>query len=177
VERVSGIVYTGFEDRKRNACMGNHMSHAYIMLLAKDLKLDAVTIFEDDVEFFPNAKENIELVLKELPDDWHMLYWGANVDVFHPKLISPHIAKLTGAFSTHAYIVKNSLFDKLIDLNLNVDVYHNDVAYASEIHPYYNCYLAVPMVAGQRESYSDIEGKVMKSNSIFIERFNRNVVK
>lgn len=176
VQRFPGIVSNRFSDKKRNACWGNHLSHASILRLAKDLNLDAVTIFEDDVEFFPNALNNIVNTLEELPSDWHMLYWGANVDVFHPIMISTHIAKLTGAFATHAYVVRNSLFDELIKINTNENIVHNDVAYASEIHPYYNCYLAVPMVAGQRKDFSDIQGKIMESNPIFIERFNKNVV-
>jgi GR25 family glycosyltransferase involved in LPS biosynthesis len=155
---------------------GNHLSHASILRYAVEQKLDNVLIFEDDVEFFPGAIRNLTNSIKDLPEDWDMFYLGANLDSYKAYKVTPHLAKLTGAFATHAYAIRHTLFSKLIDINTDVTTIHNDVSYANLIHPNYNCFLTLPLVAGQRESYSDIQKKVMKSNPVFIERLKSNLV-
>ncbi len=159
-----------------NPSFGNHLSHASILKFAKEKKLNNILIFEDDVEFFPDAVKNLSNSIKELPENWDMFYLGANLDIYKAYKITPHIAKLTGAFSTHAYAVKNTLFDKLININMDISTVHNDVSYANLIHPNYNCYLTLPLVAGQRESFSDIQKCIMKSNDIFKSRLKSNLV-
>lgn len=157
-------------------CYGNHLSHASILKFAREQKIKNVLIFEDDVEFFAGAIRNLTNSIKDLPEDWDMFYLGANLDAYKAYKITPHLAKLTGAFATHAYAVKNTLYDKLIDINMDVTTIHNDVSYASLIHPNYNCYLTLPLVAGQRDSYSDIQKKRMSSNSMFRSRLRSNLV-
>ena len=168
--RISGVEH-------ENPAHGCHLSHAKIFKDAIDNGYDRILIFEDDVQFFPNASKNIKNSLEELPPKWDMFYLGANLDAYSAYEISPHIAKLEGAFATHAYAVRRNLFQVLWDINADMSTVHNDVVYANEIHNRYQCYLAMPLIAGQRESYSDIEKKVMSSNKIFQERLERNLIR
>jgi GR25 family glycosyltransferase involved in LPS biosynthesis len=172
-----GIYVTRFNAiESSDSSYGNHLSHASILKFAKEKNLDNVLIFEDDVEFFPGAKRNLINSIKDLPEDWDMFYLGANLDVYKAYKITTHLAKLTGAFATHAYAVRHTLFDKLIDINMDITTIHNDVSYANLIHPNYKCYLTLPLVAGQRNSYSDIQKKIMSSNDMFKSRLRSNLV-
>jgi glycosyl transferase family 25 len=176
VNREPGVVYTGTSDRHINACLGNHLAHANCLIDVKKRGLDSCLIFEDDIEFFEDAYENLTQAVIELPTDWDMFYLGVNMDVYTAYQISDHIAKLSGGFATHAYAVRRKLFDKLIEVNLNLSISHNDVVYANEIIPNNNCYIPIPLVAGQRMSFSDIEGRVTDYNGMFKQRFKDKLV-
>ena len=170
VQRMPGIEH-------ENPAHGCHLSHACIFSDALIKGYDRILILEDDVEFFPNAINNLIASLWELPPNWDMFYLGANLDRYPAYEISPHIARLEGAFATHAYAIRRTLFRKLHDINSSMDTIHNDVVYASTIHPNYQCYLALPLVAGQRDSYSDIQKTRMSSNSVFLTRLETNLVR
>lgn len=170
VIRIPGIVH-------QNPATGCHLSHAECYLDAINSGYDRILIMEDDIEFFPNAYQNLEMALIELPADWDMFYLGANLDNYKAYEISEHVCKLTGAYATHAYAVKRPLFQELFEINSNMSIAHNDVYYAENIHPNYNCYMAMPLIAGQRDSYSDIQKCMMSSNKVFLERLERNIVR
>lgn len=176
VNRIPGVIYTGTPDKHINACLGNHLAHARCLKDAKLNNLNNCLIFEDDIEFFDGAYENLSQAVIELPADWDMFYLGINMDVYYAYQISDHIAKLTGGFSTHAYAVKSNMFDLLIEINENLSISHNDVVYANSIIPRYNCYIPIPLIAGQRMNFSDIEGRVTDYNSMFIQRFRDKLI-
>ena len=153
-----------------------HLSHAKCLEISLEKVADKILIFEDDVEFFPEAYENLTQAVIELPLDWDMFYLGANLDKYEAYQESEHIIRLTGAFSTHAYAVKNTLFNELLKINLDPEVGNNDVCFANIVHPIYNCFMTWPLVAGQRKNYSDIQKTVMESNNMFLERTKNNTV-
>lgn len=169
-ERVSGVLNSTPEH-------GCHLSHAKIFADAVEHDYDNILIFEDDVEFFPNAASNLRYCLVELPDSWDMLYLGANLDRFPAYQVSSHLAKLTGAYATHAYAVRKNMFSILFNINSDPDVVHNDVTYSEVVHPIYNCYMTLPLLAGQRDGHSDIQGKFMSSNQVFLTRLETNLVR
>lgn len=178
VQRVSGLVIHKFGDPKRDSCYGNHMSHALCLKAATLEEVRNVLIFEDDVQFLYNANEVLIKSLEQLPKDWDMLYLGANIE--RPAYqVSENLAKLTFAYSTHAYAVNlqySSVSTDLININIDPETIHNDVEYNNRIIPNYNCYVCVPIIATQRASYSDIEKKFM-SYDWMEERFNNNLVR
>lgn len=170
VHRVSGI-----EDE--NPAIGCHLSHATCFADAIMNGCDRILIFEDDVEFFPNAYENMVNSFYDLPSNWDMFYLGGNLDVYKAYEITPTIVRLEGIFSTHAYAIRRNLFQLLYDINCDRNISHNDVYYAQNVHPDYLCYLAMPLIAGQREDYSDIQKQVMSSNKVFQDRLQSNLVR
>ena len=161
--------------KHENPRFGNHKSHSSMVQYAKDNACRNILIFEDDVNFFRGAVKNLTKSINDLPDDWDMFYLGANLDIFPAYKVTDYVASLTGAYATHAYAVRSTLYDRLIAVGLNETITSNDVYYATYIHPNYNCYLAMPLVAGQRDSYSDIQNRIMSSNIMFQERLQRNL--
>lgn len=170
VQRVSGTIH-------ENPATGCHLSHATCLADAMLNGVENILIFEDDVEFFENASENLMLSLSDLPLEWDMLYLGANLDRYPAYRHSEHLVKITGAYATHAYAINKTMFEKLYEINVAEDTIHNDVTYAETIHPNYQCFLTYPLVAGQRDSYSDIQRTMMSSNQMFKERVEKNIVK
>jgi hypothetical protein len=179
VEFVDGIIYSGYKDKRRNACVGNHLAHAHCIQIARDNNAKNCLIFEDDIQFFLNKESTYSILdnaIKSLPDDWALFYLGINMDRFYAHITTPYLAKLDGGFSTHAYAINSFLFDKIIAGNLDIKVLHNDTWYTDEIIAYYKCFVTTPLLAGQRTDFSDIEGKIINSNDMFKERFKSNLI-
>lgn len=179
VERISGVVYTGHADRHRNACTGNHLAHAECIKKAKQDDASNVLIFEDDVNFFLGkipTEEVLQHAIESLPSNWGLFYLGINMDVFKAHRYGNYLAKIDGGFSTHAYAINSYLFDTIIRANEDVNLIHNDVWYSQNIHTHYPCFVSNPLLCGQRTDYSDIQGIVMNSNRVFLERFKNNLI-
>ncbi len=77
---------------------------------------DKFLCLEDDVEF--QNMEKFEQVIQQLPDDWEMLYLGANVKPY-PEFIpaeyySPNLRVIKSAFCTHAVAYRRSLVEEIV---------------------------------------------------------------
>ena len=91
-------------------------SHLEVVREARSLDLPHVLIFEDDVVFDPQFHEKFDDYFAQLPDDWHMLYFGA-LHKGDPIKISDNVVRITRANSTYAYALRDSVFDAFIELN------------------------------------------------------------
>jgi GR25 family glycosyltransferase involved in LPS biosynthesis len=158
----------------RDPARGNHLSHASCIRKARNFGANNCLILEDDVEWLIDP---LELKRVTFPKNWDLVYLGINMDAYSATQVDYHLAKLSGGFSTHAYAINKSLFDCLIELNEDITTIHNDVRMSYEIIPNYNSYVTIPLLAGQRKSYSDIMKKEMDSNSVFQERFSSHLIK
>jgi len=132
------------------------------------------TIYEDDVVFKSQfAQEEIDRAMTQLPDDWDVLYLGATLNedlVRH----SDNLFRLKKAYTTHAIIFNNQ--NGVIDFILENDGGGRkiDVFYADVIQERFNCYIASPMIANQRNGFSDILNREVKNGDIIQERFNKH---
>ena len=157
-----------------NPVVGCLQSHLALLKYASIFKKD-ILIFEDDVHFTDDYDDTIEKALDELETlDWDMLYLGGNVlSNIYQK--TEHLGRLSHCQSTHAYAVNYNFVDKLIKKLESHDT-HIDIMYAWDTVPNNRCYITIPMVAIQRESYSDIMGE--NSNyDIPIARFKHFLVR
>lgn len=162
VERMSAM------DIPDNPAMGNHLSHA--LCIREGIKSGAnnILIFEDDIEWLDNPLL-LKRIIPELTD-WDILYLGVNTEK-DCNQVSRHLARLSFAYSTHAYAINKSLFEKILAISEDPNTDHNDVRITKEIIPYYKCYATIPLLAGQRNGYSDIQKDNTSYNSIFLRRF------
>ena len=153
-------------------CMSSHIK----CLQIAQHEQKHLLVFEDDVEFVGNYGEIIPSAIDELPGGWDMFYLGANI--LKPfQQISPHLARLTHAQSTHAYFVNYNFIEKLATYFPMNQVVPIDVVYAERVVPNSNCYIVAPeMVAIQRDSISDIEG-ANATYDLPIQRYKENFVK
>lgn len=156
--------------------MGCSQSHLSILKEARRKKKN-VFIFEDDVQIINYEKGILESALNELSDwGWAMFYLGGNpLAPFHQ--VSDHLAKLNYAHSTHAYGINKDYLDRIISaIELFEGIYPIDVIYAKVIMPVFGCYITVPMLASQRDSYSNVEKKIM-TYEIPIARYNQFLIR
>jgi len=145
-------------EKHQNPRRGCLESHLHLIKEAIKNNYEKVLIFEDDVKFIKSLKS-----LKEPPTDWNMIYLGGTV---HRVMDNKHKGySRVQTWTTHAYFINlkdKDFVNKLLEMeNYNEEV---DRYYLEKIHPNYKCYMTNPMIAIQKEDYSDIEGQEVNYN-------------
>ena len=137
-----------------------------ILAAARDRGAENVLIFEDDLEFTPEAVPVLDRALAELRrQSWGMLYLGAML-IRRPSFVSSHLVQLHGSYESHAYAVHRRAFDLILSRTTRArDQPHGgypdaiDRFYAEQIHPRARCLCVNPMICRQRQGFSDIENR------------------
>jgi len=148
------IKYEFFEAQKhKNPKRGCLESHLNVIQKALAQNYKKLLIFEDDVKFIGSFNQ-----LKVPPNDWDMLYLGGTVHRVVNRDHSKYPRVMT--WTTHAYFINLerpeliSEIQKVKDYDGEIDRY-----YLEKIHPHYKAYMCDPMIAIQKEGYSDIENQ------------------
>ena len=98
-----------------------------------------------------------------------MFYLGANLQSPSTR-ISDSLVKLTGAYTTHAYMVHERFYDTILELlhhNREIDVHYRDLMLN------HNVYMCDPMIAYQLPSYSDLQNSHKDYNSVIYNNYLR----
>lgn len=140
-------------EKPARGCLESHVS---VLKDVKRRRLRNVLILEDDVEIVR------DLNTIEYPTEWDMLYLGGNVQEQIDDPANTDSIKRIRSWSTYAYIVNETMFDKLIEDLPNTEK-EIDRYYIENIHPNYKCYMTFPnmVVPIEGDTYSDIMGKTM----------------
>jgi hypothetical protein len=167
VERFSGIDGSMIENNTKlaNGELGVLKTHIELIKDAKEKGYKNILILEDDVEFTENLNEKFFSVKNQIPNDWIMLYLGAN-HVGGVIQLSENICQVIHSYAIHAFGINSELFDLIIN---GLPKYKKpvDVFYA-ELQPLFPSYVIRPHLAWQRVSFSDIQGGVV--NYDFLKR-------
>lgn len=137
--------------------IGCTLSHLKVVKRANELNLSSYIVLEDDALFRPGFSLLYQKFLNQVPDDWDLIYFGANHNNTKPKRISENVVKVNGSFTTHAMMVSCTMYDALIEKWSN-PIKNVDVL-LSELHDKFNCYCFYPNLVGQRQGFSDILNK------------------
>lgn len=132
-------------------------SHVEVVREARDAGASSVLIFEDDVVFDPEFKENFATYIQELPDDWDILFLGA-LHKDEPLKVSEHIGRITKANSTFAYAIRNTVFDAFIELNSRAEHVLDMNNYV--LQERFNCYCFMPNLVWVESEYSDVQNRL-----------------
>lgn len=101
---------------RRGGCFGSHRE--IINICNKD-NISNVLVLEDDVQFINNPIENLNLALKELPEQWNIFYLGMNPtpEIFPDPLIriSQNLLKVKSALTTHAIAYNKSSYNDILN--------------------------------------------------------------
>lgn len=177
VHRVSAVDGTLLKEEELNKAFLDHipakdmqgvhgcvMSHYNVIKQAKEDKHSSILVLEDDFELVEDFSTLFEDYYDQVPDDWELLYLGANHN-FHMgqalPMIKPNIGKPIRSYTTHAYAVKSSLYDKLLEIfNKDVSNYPSDLGLCKLQQDLDTCYSFYPSLITQRVGYSDIMGSV-----------------
>lgn len=136
-------------------------SHRKIIKIAKERKYKNVLILEDDALFYSDDNiKGIEIIEKSLDDlnkisGWEIFFLGTNIHDETLHLVSDNIIKCNCCVSTHAYILNENSYDKLLSFDSTKD-------YAMDLWIDRNLtekYVSYPMSVPQRGGdLSDIGG-------------------
>jgi len=119
-----------------------------------------VLILEDDAKFLvPKSIPFLNEVLPQLPQDYYCFHLGCNL-IAAPRRISTNILKIDKAYATHAIVYSREAIELILPLLLRDEIVPYDILLMNSIQIYGKSYCTMPMLATQRESYSDIEKSV-----------------
>ena len=124
-----------------------------------------ILIIEDDCVFVDGFNKKLEEYISNVPNDWDMLYFGANHNYHMGEktiTINEKCIKLNNSYSAHCVLIKPHVFEELI-FGIQTFTIENDVMMAN-LQKKYNAYSSSEALTTQLVSYSDIQNKVMDYN-------------
>ena len=136
-------------------------NHTMIALVKKGYETgQPFGIFEDDVAL--DDLKRTEEGFSELPEDWDLWYWGANIfgvdtTVWQmPDRVTKYLHRLHNAWQSHAIIYSNKAAKWIIE-NFDPETFPvYDEWLRINVMSKGNVYLQTPMVAYQRPVWSDL---------------------
>jgi GR25 family glycosyltransferase involved in LPS biosynthesis len=134
------------------------LSHLEVVRGAQRLGVPSVLIFEDDVVFDEQLEKNFTSYIDQLPADWDMLFFGA-LHKDEPVRVTENIARITQAYSTYAYVLRDTTFANFIELNRETEreLDNNSMI----LQRRFNCYCFMPNLAWVETDYSDAQQRLM----------------
>ena len=154
-------------------------SHKNIIKIAKDRGYKNVLVLEDDAVFYKNdvAISIIEKSLDELSkiEDWDVFFLGANLHDKELNLQSDHLIKCDCCISSHAYILNEKCFDKVLANGFDkpfdvMDIFLNN--------QFKNKYITYPATVIQRGgNVTDLGGHISMSEEFWLSHYDKPVVK
>lgn len=150
--------------------LGCSMSHIRSLEYAIEKKLDNVIIFEDDFKFTRNQYAVYHEIIQFMNTvkDWDVLLLASNEEEIQYYNII--VGKVTNAQTTSAYLVNKNYYQKLLN---HLKIGYTLLEKTGNIHNYAadmywkllqetdNWFILRNKAGVQRESYSDIEGRVV----------------
>lgn len=134
-------------------------THINIITEAVEKGYSSILILEDDVYFTPEIAK-LEEYLSDVPSDWDMIHLGGNHTYGNiPKNVTDKIIKLHNTFAIEAVIIRNTLFQKILDITKDRE--HQIDAYYAMLQKTDNIYGCYPNITLQKIDYSDIQNKVV----------------
>lgn len=116
-----------------------------------------ILVLEDDAKFLvPNPVAFLAEVLPQLPKDYQLFYLGLNL-LARPIRMSENILKVVDAYSTHAIAYSAEGMRICMERLDEVPLTAYDIFVREQVLGRMASYCTFPMMATQRESYSDIE--------------------
>ena len=175
--RVSGTIIKATDNAMWNGVLGCLLSHVKCLEMALERKQN-IFIFEDDILFTLDnqTKSILDQCCEELNEiEWSMFYVAANIlKPIYQK--SDHLGKLTHAQSTVGYGVNKNFVEKLLSYIPRNKIIPIDLVYSNDVIPKHNCFISIPMLGVQRDSFSDIEGRSVQYESYLQKRYDANLI-
>jgi len=172
LERFPAIKPDLAQARVHNGRAGCLLSHRRAIEQAYDDGLDSVLVFEDDVWFDPDFDQRAQQAIASLQaTNWDIFYLG-----FTPKAAllpaGDGLVRTYGGITTHAIAYHRrampTLLDQLPDesgvLRFLSQYKSIDRYYWQHLAPQLNCYASRPLLAFQRNDFSDIQQNTTTSN-------------
>lgn len=142
-----------YADKHNDPKRGCLESHIAVIKNAIVFNKKYLLIMEDDCKYIGSFA-----FMHPPPPNWDMIYLGGTVHRVLDKKYKGYAR--VQCWTTHAYIINLNNKD-LINKILKAEEYDGEIDryYLEKIHPNFNVYVCDPMIAIQKEGFSDIEGR------------------
>jgi GR25 family glycosyltransferase involved in LPS biosynthesis len=134
------------------------LSHVQVVREARARGVSSVLIFEDDVAFADHLERKLSTYLDQLPADWDMVFFGA-LHRDEPIKVTENIARITKAYSTYAYVLRDTVFDDFIELNRDTAEELDNNSHI--LQQRFKCYCFMPHLAWVEADYSDAQERLV----------------
>ena len=156
---IEAVRFPAIEPREGTANLrpqklGNKLSHLKVIELSRDT--DSIFVFEDDVEFHRNFHELFGEFMRDVPDDWDMIFLGVNPKG-KKRFLSQRVYQVDEFWTTHAYGIRSSAYKLMLDNVMRLDK-PKDVTMCELVYPEINVYICYPHICWQIDDYSDGDG-------------------
>lgn len=134
------------------------LSHLQVVRQARRFGVPSVLIFEDDVVFDDHLEKKFSIYIEQVPPDWDMLFFGA-LHKDEPIKVADNIVRITQAYSTYAYVLRDTVFDDFIELNRKTDQELDNNSLV--LQQRFKCYCFMPHLAWVEPDYSDAQQRLV----------------
>lgn len=148
-----------------------HCTKDFLQMLRRKGQQNIV-FFEDDFELVKGWEEVLDKAWKDLPDDWDLLYMGANL-TSPPQKITDNLLKIRGAWMFHAVIMRDRFINYILN-KYDVNRYWVFDEWLRQEAIRRHFYMTYPMISYQRAGYSDLVGQYVNYD-IFNNKFYTRV--
>lgn len=147
------------------------------LFLKNTVEYDYFWLFEDDIVFEDNLLEVYKKSWDELMTcNWSIFYLGATI-IDKTYKVSDNLLKVGGAYATHSVCISKAVAQQIVDRKDEyLYIEPIDVWIDREIIHKNDCYMAFPMVAFQRPSYSDGLGKMVNYKEMMLNQLNKHII-
>lgn len=154
VERFEGYDKPTDHLGNPNGNMGCTSSHRALLEIIAYHEWSRVLVFEDDFEFrFDDANEQFDAMIKEVPEDWDMLYLGGHYAEKPIRRVSEHVIRMGRMHTTSSYGITWQMARRMAPYICGIGPI--DTLYSGFI-PNNKCYIFQPRLVVQYSSFSDL---------------------
>lgn len=130
-----------------------------------------IMILEDDFRFVLPFDNFMNLILSQLPADYHCLYLGCNL-LNQPERYSDNLLRIQSSYTTHAIVYSREAIELILPMLDQVLAY--DIILMKSIQPLRKCYCTYPMFCFQHEGYSSIDKQWRNWEKLSAETYAMN---
>lgn len=153
--------------RSHYGCLASHIKALKVALGNGN---EYSLIIEDDCVLDGDFKDRLKMYATQLPPEWELLYLGGSlidssayeggslIKESAAEKFSDNLYRAKKVLTTHAYIIRNSSIQKLIDV-ISSEKNKIDLLFC-KFQKASNCFIVYPELAWQKAGHSDIVGTV-----------------
>lgn len=141
------------------------LNRTIINIIDKSIDLENFLIFEDDVEFIDGTMKIFDDNVKNIPENWSVLYLGG-LNGFATSIVADKIHYVRRCVLGHAVAIKKDIYQE-VKAGLGLMQLPSDVVISNA---YFNTekkgYSFIPGIAYQRGGYSDCKKGVVPEKEV-----------
>lgn len=174
-ERFSGHDNVVVDGRKSGNA-GCTASHRGVLEIIAHNQWNRVLVLEDDFICVHQPEEFHNLwdtMIREVPENWDLLYLGGHYSCPPKRRISPHVIQFNRMFTTSSYGIRGNVA-KLMAPNIYGDQSIDSLF--SSFAENMNAYIFQPRLMVQAPSFSDIQEMEVNHTFCMLDRNHENMV-